>query len=127
MTGLTFDDLVNVTGNTPRQIRYLIAEGFVPPPVGTRASAPYSDVHVTAIRRYERMRSLGFPPAAIRLLLDAREGIPVPIVSGLTLVIAPEMIGSGGDVAGIAARVAAKVEELLSQEAPPESPTHAAG
>ena len=46
----------------------------------------------------------------------AREGIPVPIVSGLTLVIAPELIGSGGDVAGIAAKVAAKVEELLSQE-----------
>eukprot|EP01035_Chromulina_nebulosa_P010379 gene10379-13951_t len=51
---------------------------------------------------------LGFPPAAIRLLLDAREGIPVPIISGLTLVIAPELIGSGGDVSGIAAKVAAK-------------------
>ena len=31
MTGLKFDDLVSVTGSTPRQIRYLIAEGFVPP------------------------------------------------------------------------------------------------
>lgn len=118
MTGLKFDDLVAITGTTPRQIRYLIAEGFVPPPTGGRTHAAYSDVHVTAIRRYDRMRSLGFPPAAIRLLLDAREGIPVPIIDGLTLVIAPDLIGSGGDVPGIAAKVAAKVEELLSQQAP---------
>ncbi len=123
---MKFDDLVDVAGTTPRQIRYLIAEGFVPPPTGGRTYATYSDVHVTAIRRYDRLRSLGFPPAAIRLLLDAREGVPVPIISGLTLVIAPELIGSGGDVSGIAAKVAAKVEELLSREAL-EGDKHAAG
>jgi DNA-binding transcriptional MerR regulator len=125
MTGLKFDDLVAITGTTPRQIRYLVAEGFVPTPTGGRTYATYSDVHVTAIRRYERLRSLGFPPAAIRLLLDAREGVPVPIAKGLTLVIAPNLIGSGGDVRRIAAKAAAKVEELLSQEAPDE-PKHAA-
>lgn len=118
MTGLKFDDLVAITGTTPRQIRYLIAEGFVPPPTGGRTHATYSDVHVRAIRRYDQMRSLGFPPAAIRLLLDAREGIPVPIIDGLTLVIAPDLIGSGGDVPGVAAKVATKVKELLSQVAP---------
>ena len=120
MTGLKFDDLVSITGTTPRQIRYLIAEAFVPPPTGGRTYATYNDVHVTAIRRYDRLRSLGFPPAAIRLLLDAREGIPVPIANGLTLVIALELIGSGGDVSGIAALAAAKVEELLSQRQPKE-------
>lgn len=125
MTGLKFDDLVAATGTTPRQIRYLIAEGFVPPPTGGRTHASYSDVHVTAIRRYDRLRSLGFPPAAIRLLLNAREGVPVPIIDGLTLVIAPDLIGSGGDVSGIAATVAARVEELLS-EALPEGGQHAA-
>lgn len=114
MSGLKFDDLVRITGTTARQIRYLIAEGFVPPPTGGRTYASYSDVHVTAIRRYDRLRSLGFPPAAIRLLLDAREGIPVPITNGLTLVIAPELIGSGVDVSDVAARTAAKVKELLS-------------
>lgn len=115
MTGLKFDDLVRVSGTTPRQIRYLIAEGFVPPPTGGRTYATYSDVHVTAIRRYDRLRSLGFPPAAIRLLLEAREGIPVPIADGLTLVVAPDLIGRGGDVAGMAAKAAAKIEELLSE------------
>lgn len=120
MTGLKLDDLVGATGATPRHIRYLIAGGFMPPPTGGRAYATYSQTHVTAIRRYERLRGLGFPPAAIRLLLDAREGIPVPIAPGLTLVIAPDLIGSGGDVDGIAARCARKIEELLSREAPDE-------
>ena len=118
MSSLKFDELVEITGTAPRQIRYLIAEGFVPPPTGGRTYATYNDVHVTAIRRYDRLRSLGFPPAAIRLLLDAREGIPVPVIDGLTLVIAPELIGAGGDVADIAAKAAAKIADILSQEAP---------
>ncbi len=116
MNSLKFDELVSITGTTPRQIRYLIAEGFVPPPTGGRTYATYNDAHVTAIRRYDRLRSLGFPPAAIRLLLDAREGIPVPIADGLTLVIAPQLIGAGGDVAGHAAKAAAKIKELLARE-----------
>lgn len=115
---MKFDELVHVTGVVPRQIRYLIAEGFVPPPTGGRTYASYGDDHVEAIRRYERLRELGFPPAAIRLLLDAGEGIPVPIVPGLTVMIAPELIGSGIEAASVAVKVAAAIEELLSKEKP---------
>ncbi len=115
---MKFDELAKTTGVAPRQIRYLIAEGFVPPPTGGRAYATYSDNHVHAIRRYDRLKSLGFPPAAIRLLLDAKEGIPVPIIPGLTLVIAPELIGSETDARAIAAQAAAKIEELLTRETP---------
>lgn len=113
---MKFDELVRATGTTPRQIRYLIAEGFVPPPVGGRTYATYGAAHVVAIRRYERLRNLGFPPAAIRLLVDAKAGIPVPIANGLTLVIAPDMIGTGGDVSGIVSKAAAKIEELLAED-----------
>ncbi|MBG0807947.1 MerR family transcriptional regulator [Methylosinus sp. H3A] len=115
---MKFDELVQATGIAARQIRYLIAEGFVPPPTGGRTYATYGDDHVRAIRRYERLKGLGFPPAAIRLLLDAKEGVPVPVVSGLTLVIAPELIGSAADASAIAAKAAAKIEELLAEEAP---------
>jgi DNA-binding transcriptional MerR regulator len=115
---MKFDELVHVTGVAARQIRYLIVEGFVPPPTGGRTYATYGDDHVTAIRRYERLRELGFPPAAIRLLLDAGEGIPVPIMPGLTLMIAPELIGSGIEAVSIATKAAATVEELLSKEKP---------
>ncbi len=112
---MKFDELVRVSGAAARQIRYLIAEGFVPPPAGGRAHATYGDDHVVAIHRYERLKGLGFPPAAIKLLLGAKAGIPVPIVPGLTLVIAPELIG-GGNAQDVAAQAAAKIEELLSME-----------
>lgn len=115
---MKFDELVEATSVTGRQIRYLIAEGFVPPPTGGRTYATYGDNHVRAIQRYERLKGLGFPPAAIRLLLDAKEGIPVPIVPGLTLVIAPELIGSEADASAIATKAAGKILELLSKEVP---------
>lgn len=113
---MKFDDIVRVTGATPRHIRYLIAEGFVPAPTGGRTYATYSDIHVTAIRRYERLKRLGFPPAAIRLLLGAKEGVPVPVVPGLTVVVALELIGGTEDAAGIARQAAAKIEQILSPD-----------
>ncbi len=115
---MNFDELVHATGVAGRQIRYLISEGFVPPPTGGRTYAAYGDTHVRAINRYDRLRGLGFPPAAIRLLLDAKEGIPVPVIPGLTLVIAPELIGSEDNASDIAAKAAEKIVELLTREAP---------
>lgn len=113
---MKFDELVSATDVAPRQIRYLIAEGFVPPPTGGRTYATYGEAHVTAITRYERLRDLGFPPAAIRLLLNAREGIPVPVANGVTLVIAPDLIGSGADIGPILESISARLEALLARE-----------
>lgn len=87
-------DLIARTGTTERQVRYLISEGFVPAPRGGRSNADYGEDHVAAILRYGRLRDLGFPPAAIRLLLEAREGAPFPVEPGITLVIDPDLIGS---------------------------------
>ncbi len=85
-------------GDVPeRQIRYLIAEGFMPPPRGGRSNAEYGDDHVVAIRRYTRLRQLGFPPAAIKLLLEGGQGVPFPVAHGITLVIDPDLLGAGTD------------------------------
>ena len=115
---LKFDALVRETGVAARQIRYLISEGFVPPPFGGRTYASYGEIHLLAIRRYGRLRELGFPPAAIRLLLDAREGVPVPILPGLTLVISPDLIGSGIDSRAATKLVTEKIQNLLGKEGP---------
>lgn len=114
---MKFDELVSATGVPARQIRYLIAEGFVPPPTGGRTYASYGQAHVTAIARYERLRGLGFPPAAIRLLLDAREGVPLPVADGVTLIVAPDLIGSGTDPEPILETLAARLRALLAGEA----------
>ena len=110
-------ELVSRTGVTERQLRYLISEGFVPRPYGGRANAEYSEEHVEAIRRYLRLRELGFPPAAIRLLLEARQGVPVPVADGITLIVDPRLIASGEPVAPLMERLQRVLRELLEDTA----------
>ncbi|MGE0716790.1 MAG: helix-turn-helix domain-containing protein [Alphaproteobacteria bacterium] len=110
-------DLIARTGVTERQVRFLIAEGFMPAPSGGRANADYGEEHVAAIVRYGRLRDLGFPPAAIRLLLTAREGAPFPVAPGITLVVDPALLGSGTSAGPIAERIGRLLAELLQEPA----------
>lgn len=113
-------DLIARTGIAERQVRYLIAEGLIPPPRGGRANADYGEDHVAAITRYARLREIGFPPAAIKLLLEAREGAPFPIAPGVTLVIAPALLASGTAVEPMIQRTRELLTHLF------EEPDHAA-
>ena len=106
-------ELIKMTGLAERQVRYLIAEGFISPPSGGRANAEYDDDHVTAIRRYLRLKELGFPPAAIRLLLDAKEGVPIAIEPGITLVISTEQLGVSRDVEPLQRRLSNVISDLF--------------
>ena len=106
-------ELAALTGVAERQVRYLIAEGFIPAPRGGRANADYGDEHVAAIGRYNRLRDLGFPPAAIKLLLEAREGAPFPVAPGITLVVDPDLLGSGTDVGPLIGRIETLLSDLM--------------
>jgi len=108
--------LTALTGTPDRQIRYLIAEGFMPPPRGGRSNAEYGDDHVTAIRRYTRLRELGFPPAAIKLLLEGGQGAPFAVTPGITLVVDPDLLGKVTDVGPVLERIAVLVTELLKEK-----------
>jgi MerR family transcriptional regulator, copper efflux regulator len=110
---MRMNELIHLTGIAERQVRYLIAEGFIPPPRGGRANADYGEDHVAAIRRYARLRDLGFPPAAIKLLLHAREGAPIPVAPGITLVVDPALIGSGTDVGPLVEHITRLLNEVL--------------
>lgn len=109
---------------TERQVRYLIAEGFVPSPQGGRATADYGAEHVAAIRRYSRLRDLGFPPAAIKLLLETRKGAPFPIAPGVTLVVDPDLLGSGENPEPMIERFAKLLSELLQEQPDARHPNH---
>jgi MerR family copper efflux transcriptional regulator len=107
-------DLAATTGISERQVRYLISEGFMPPPTGGRARAQYDDAHVAAIRRYGRLKDLGFPPAAIRKLLQARQGVPFPIGPGITLVVDPALIGAPADTRSLLAEAERTLASIFS-------------
>src|SRR5215471_2376952 len=108
-------ELAALTGVAERQVRYLIAEGFIPAPRGGRANADYGDEHVTAIKRYSRLHELGFPPAAIKLLLQSGEGAPFPVAPGITLVIAPEALGAGMPIEPLIEQIRTVLTDLLKE------------
>jgi MerR family transcriptional regulator, copper efflux regulator len=115
-------DLIERTGTTERQIRYLIAEGFVPPPRGGRAHADYGEDHVDAVTRYARLKELGFPPAAIKLLLSATAGIPFPLARGVTLVVDTSQIASGAAVAPVVEQAREILSKLFNQSVDRDPP-----
>jgi len=108
-------ELIERTGVVERQVRYLIAEGFIPAPRGGRANADYGDDHVEAIRRYVRLRDLGFPPSAIKLLLQASEGAPFPVAPGVTLVVSPDLLASGEPTAPLLEKIAQVLTSILKE------------
>ena len=115
-TAMNMKQLSERTGLTPRQIRYMIAEGFVPPPTGGRTYAEYGEAHTTAIRRYARLKELGFPPAAIRVLLQAREGVPYPVADGVTLVVSPDVHASGMEAEPLVERLDDLLRKILHKK-----------
>lgn len=115
-------ELSERTGVAPRQVRYLIAEGFVPSPTGGRAHAFYGKEHVEAIQRYQRLKALGLSPAAIRVLLESREGAPFPVATGVTLVVAPELIGSGAPAGPLLAALDELLRKILDDRERPGPP-----
>ncbi|MEJ1157359.1 helix-turn-helix domain-containing protein [Prosthecomicrobium sp. N25] len=109
-------ELAAATGVVERQIRYMIAEGFVPPPRGGRAKADYGEDHVAAIRRYTDLRAKGLPPAAIKVLLEEGTAVPFPVAPGLTLMVEPRLIGSGADIEPLVARLAEVVRTVMEKD-----------
>jgi DNA-binding transcriptional MerR regulator len=68
---MTIIELADAVAETPRQIRYLIAEGLIPGPEGSRARPDYGVVHVEGIRRYQALRQEGMKPSQVKALLEA--------------------------------------------------------
>ena len=93
----------------------------MPPPTGGRAMADYGETHVEAIQRYMRLRELGFPPAAIRRLLEAKEGAPFPVVPGITLVVDPHLLHRRTAIEPILARLERILSDIFEEPKHDES------
>lgn len=123
---MNIHELAALTDETPRQVRYLIAEGLMPPPEGGRARASYGEPHVAAIRAYQRLRAFGFKPAAIRLLREGRGGpVTLPLAPGIALSLDPALLSGAAECRPDPCLVARRVAELLTdllKEAPSHGP-----
>lgn len=75
---MTLDELAKAVGVPARQIRFMIAEGCVPPArVRGPAADPYGEEHLAQALRYTHLHGLGFAPAAIKVLMAFDDAIPV--------------------------------------------------
>ena len=112
---MTMHELTKRTGSTARQVRYLIAEGFVPPPTGGRANAVYGDAHLLAIERYQCLRDAGFSPASIRLLLESQTGVPFEVIPGVSIVVTPDLIGEDVSLDELGERIQSILANIFSK------------
>ncbi len=110
-------ELAGATGTEPRQIRWLIAEGIVPRPGGTRSRPEYGPVHVRAILHYRDERRRGLSPAQVKAVLHERArrtvGLEVHVASGVTLRIEPEALDVL-DPDEVGRRVAEELRQAMS-------------
>ena len=111
--------LSSLTGQPERQIRYMIAEGFVPAPRGGRSNADYGCDHVAAIRRYAVLRQQGLPPQAIKVLLASGMTAPFQLAPGLTLHVDPQLLGTAQDIDDLAERTRRILDDIFKE------PSHA--
>ena len=112
---MKLSELSLLTGEPERQIRYMIAEGFVPPPTGGRATADYGDDHVAAIRRYSVLRSQGFPPQAIKVLLAGGVSAPFAVAPGIALHVDPDLIGQPMDAEALVGRIRRVLSDVFME------------
>jgi DNA-binding transcriptional MerR regulator len=115
-------ELAEAVGETPRQVRYLIAEGFIPAPAGSRARPNYGPDHETAIRRYQRLRQ-DYKPTQIKALLEAdrlaRDGWQTVLAPGVVLSVSPALLDPGTQpraIGDLAAAAFAAILQRLAKE-----------
>jgi len=113
-------ELAQRAGVTPRQVRYLIAEGFVPPPQGGRATATYGEAHEVALRRYMALKGTGLSPGAIRILLEGSMAAVFQVIPGVSLHVDPHLLGGGIDQDLVVRRIKSVLESLEKEPADAE-------
>jgi len=79
---------------TARFVRFLVAEGVIPPPRGGRANADYGEDHLSGIRRYLSLRGLGLSASRVKEIVagTAGDSVPVQVAPGITLIIDPQKV-----------------------------------
>lgn len=103
---MTLTELAESLGIAPRQIRFLIAEGIVPPANKTGRSADaYEEEHLLRAQRYLALHRLGMKPASIKVLLAFDDAVPIVQVGGVEVRVDPSVLPSEIDVDGVLATI----------------------
>jgi DNA-binding transcriptional MerR regulator len=101
--------LADAADITLRMARYLVAEGFVPKPGGTKAQPAYDSRHLDAIRQYLQLREQGLTQNLIRRAMQtAGDDAPATVyrlAPGIDLIVTPSMLAPGTDHRAVVERI----------------------
>ena len=114
---MTLQELSDLLGVPPRQIRFMIAEGCLPAANGTGRSADaYDKTHLAKGRRYIALHRLGMKPQAIKVLMAFDEAIPIFQAHGLELRVDPSFNAGKIDLEKTVAELTRALRAYLSKE-----------
>ncbi|MDA1033908.1 MAG: MerR family transcriptional regulator [Proteobacteria bacterium] len=89
---MTLAELADRLGTQPRQIRFMIAEGILPPAAKTGRSADaYEEAHVTQGQRYLALHRMGMKPGSIKVLMALDGAVPILQDQGVELRVDPRV------------------------------------
>lgn len=112
---MTLVELAERLAVSPRQIRFLITEGILPPAEKTgRAADAYGETHLQRARRYLALYRMGMKPASIKVLMAFDEAIPIFQQAGVELRVADADVEV--DVEALVANVSAALRTYFKED-----------
>jgi DNA-binding transcriptional MerR regulator len=108
MTFKNLKQLADAADITLRMARYLVAEGFVPKPGGTKAQPAYDSRHLDAIHQYLQLREQGLTQNLIRRAMQTAGDAPATVyrlAPGVDLIVTPSLLAPGTDHHAVIERI----------------------
>lgn len=113
---MTLAELAERIGTAPRQIRFMIAEGILPPANKTgRAADAYSDEHLIKAQKYLALHGMGMKPASIKVLMAFDDAVPIVQAGGVELRVSQDIAPEDIDVDAVVAAIAAALRTYVSK------------
>lgn len=114
---MTLAELADRLGIQPRQIRFMIAEGILPPAAKTGRSADaYEEAHVVKGQRYLALYRMGMKPGSIKVLMAFDDAVPILQEGGVELRIDPQVTPQELDVEAILGAVEKALRTYKNEE-----------
>ena len=114
---MTLAELADRLGIQPRQIRFMIAEGILPPAAKTGRSADaYEEAHVVKGQRYLALHRMGMKPGSIKVLMAFDDAVPILQEGGVELRINPQVAPQELDVEAILSAVEQSLRTYKNEE-----------
>jgi DNA-binding transcriptional MerR regulator len=113
---MTLNELADRLGVAARQIRFLIAEGILPPSAKTgRAADGYDEAHVLKGQRYLGLHRMGMKPGSIKVVMAFDGAVPILQAGGVEVRVDPGISPEAIDIDAVLRAVEAALRAYVAK------------